>query len=119
MIYETVRQNIAEGDVLQNPRSGTSTIISISDDSIVYRRGNSDITIKAADINSAYEAFKGTRVSTSDLAKFNPAFSQAIHRCNASFFLMLMDKCGLTKTGIANRNPLSIELLDISQNAAQ
>lgn len=120
MIYETIRQNIKENDVLPNPCSGTSKIIKITDNSITYKRGNSKITIKAEDINSAYEEFKGKRVSTSDLAEFNSAFSRTTrHRCNASLFLMLMDKCNLTKTGIKinKRRTLSIELLDIATNS--
>ncbi|MBD5433245.1 MAG: hypothetical protein HDR35_02955 [Treponema sp.] len=114
MIYEIIRQNIKKDDVLSNPCSGTSEVIKITDDSITYKRGDSKITIKAEDINSAYERFKGKKVTTSDLAKFNPAFSQKTHRCNASFFLMLMDKCNLTKTGIIKGKTLSIELLDIA-----
>ena len=62
MIYKTIRQNIKEGDVLPNPCSGTSEIIRITDDSITYKRGDSKITIKAGDINSAYERFKGKKV---------------------------------------------------------
>lgn len=110
MVYETIKKFVKAGDVLTNPKSGTSTILKIDENEIIYRRGKSSLHIKAEDINSAYDHFKGQIVSTSDLAEFNINFSQRKHRCNASFFLMLMKHCGLTEVGIINGRMLSAKL---------
>ncbi len=110
MVYETIKKFIKEGDVLENPKSGTSTILKIDENEIIYKRGKSSLHIKAEDINSAYDHFKGQLVSTSDLAEFNINFSQRKHRCNASFFLLLMNLCGLTEGGIINGRMLSAKL---------
>lgn len=113
-IIELIKKNVKVGDVLQNPGGGTSEIISFTETAIRYRRGNSDISLKYESINSAYENFKGQKVSASDLADFDIEFSERRHHCNATFFLMLMDKCELSKGGIQGEgiagNPFYLDL---------
>lgn len=114
-IIEKIKQNVAVRDVLQNPGKGTSTIISFTETAIRYLRGNSVIPLRYEAIESAYAEFKGKRVSASDLKNFDREFSAERHHCNAIFFLMLMNQCGLAKDGIQGEGvagkPFYINLL--------
>ena len=58
MVYETIKKFVKAGDVLANPKSGTSTILKIDENEIIYKRGKSSLHIRAEDINSAYDHFK-------------------------------------------------------------
>ena len=101
--------NITIGEVFQNPGGGTSTIKRFDNEKIVYQRGNSEITLKMEKIYNAYEAFRGTFVTTNDLKKYDNSFDSAArkpsgHSCNCTFGFMLLAKAGLaTDTTRAGR----------------
>ncbi len=115
MIVEIVRQKIKVGTVLQNPSKGNSIVEKYTEGSIRYKRGKSSIYLKNSLIESAYKNFVGKKVSTKDLANFDIYFSSKRHHCNATFFLMLMDYCGFSKSGIHGAgktgNPFYIDLI--------
>ena len=85
---------------MSNPRGGTSTIVKFDNEKIIYRRGKSKIYLKMNKLYEAYENFKGSFVTTSDLKKFDQSFdSQARnpsgHSCNCTFAFMLLREAGL------------------------
>ncbi len=115
MIVEIIKQKIKVGTVLQNPLKGTSVVEKYTETSICYKRGKSSLYIKNSLIESAYKNFVGKKVSAKDLANFDIDFSSKQHHCNATFFLMLMDYCGFSKSGIHGAgktgNPFYIDLI--------
>lgn len=111
--YEIIKKYLKVNDILDNPRRGTSIILNIDEEKIRFQRGSSPITYRIEDIGSAFEHFKGKKVSTSDLRKFDARVYDN-KPCRATFFLMLMCRCQLTKNGIKGNgcpgNPFYVEL---------
>jgi hypothetical protein len=57
-----------------NPRGGTSRITNVDNNGISYVRGNSTIYVSSGDLYSAYDRFKGARVSSTDLRGSHPRY---------------------------------------------
>jgi hypothetical protein len=92
-----IMTNLPVGVTLTNPGGGTSTIISYSDKNIVYRRGNSKISVSFEDLFQAYNEFKGKTVYTTDLRKFAPKVfdsKQSGHSCNTTFLFLILKLLG-------------------------
>ena len=117
MLVKLIKDNIKIGDILYTPNHAEKRICSITDEVMIYEHGRSRVWFLMADIVSAYERFKGTRVSSKDLRKFSPHVfdsKQCGHSCNAIVFQMIMVRCGLTYgdiqgTGLSG-NPFYIQL---------
>ena len=102
MDYIEFRRRITEkiplGTKMQNPRKGDSTITSISDDKIGYRRGRSVFYIAFVDMYDAYVIFKGQTVSSTGLRKYNPGVfdsTQGGHSCNCTFLFMVLERLNI------------------------
>jgi hypothetical protein len=106
-------------DVYQNPGGGTSSIESISENGITYKRGKSKIYISFSDMYSAYTHFKKKYITSNDLKKFAPdVFDSdarpAGHSCNCTFLFTALYKLGLAGAlsgeGVRG-NPFGAEIL--------
>lgn len=88
------------GTTLQNPGGGTSEIIDFRGGKVSYVRGSSTISVKVNDLYRAYSAFRGERVSSTDLRKFAPEVFDSNarpsgHSCNCTFLFLTLDRAGL------------------------
>ncbi|MCI0552414.1 MAG: hypothetical protein L0287_15800 [Anaerolineae bacterium] len=93
----SIKSGIPVGVTLANPGGGDSTIISYSDKNIVYRRGNSKISVSFEDLFEAYSKFRGKKVYTTDLRDFAPKIfdsKQNGHSCNATFLFSILKLLG-------------------------
>src|SRR5512137_2714428 len=70
--YQKLKAVLPEGTILENPGSGTTTIMTYTDSSLVYKRGNSSISVAITNLFQAYKEFRGRDVSSIDLRKFAP-----------------------------------------------
>ena len=82
-----------------NPGGGTSTIESITDNGITYRRGNSPIFVRFQDLHAAFDRFRGHLVTSSELKEFSPAVYDssarpAGHSCNCTFLFQIPNAIG-------------------------
>ena len=118
MIIDTIKANVKVGDILYTPNRAEKIIHKISDACIAYEHGRSRVYFNMTSIVSAYEHFKGQKVSSSNLKDFDSKTfdsKQGGHTCNSIVFLMLMVKCGLTDGDIQGTgksgNPFFINLL--------
>lgn len=109
---------IAPGIMLSNPGGGVSEVLSIRNGRVSYRRGSSTISISMRSMFEAFSAFRGKRMSGSDLkarwpAIFDSAARPAGHSCNATFLFLCLEK---TKMASAIRgkgvrgNPFFVEI---------
>ncbi|CAN7692470.1 hypothetical protein [Duganella sp. LjRoot269] len=94
---------VTTGTIFQNPGGGTSEVLSIRNDKVRYKRGDSTITISIEDLFSAFAAFRGKEMSSSELKAFSPSVFDsearpAGHNCNATFlFLVLLRMAVVTE----------------------
>ncbi|HKL41671.1 MAG TPA: hypothetical protein VJ962_03735 [Clostridia bacterium] len=117
MIVDRVKKEIQLGQIFENPKRGTSEVISITDKNISYVRGNSRISMPINEFDNVYKVYKGKKVRTVDLKKYKPkVFSSKYggHSCNCTFLFTVYKKLGLTNRingkGVRG-NPYHIELL--------
>lgn len=106
---ELIITKIKPNMVFENPGKGISTVISCTDTSIYYKRGNSKIQIKYNDIIDAYKQFVGKTVSTKDFKIFNPKVfdtKNGGHDCNCTFLFLVLKEMGciLKIEGAGRRN---------------
>lgn len=71
-LIRSIQENVKVGMVFDNPGGGTSEIVSISNERIVYKRGNSRLYLKIQDFVDIYEKFAGIKCTTNDIKAFNP-----------------------------------------------
>ena len=117
---DRIRRAVTPGSTFQNPGGGTSLVKNLNNERISYIRGSSTISVSLADLFSAYKAFHGKRVSSTDLRKFSPAVFDshgrpAGHSCNCTFLFEVLDRAGLAgdRSGSGVRgNPFSIVFND-------
>mgnify|MGYP007011820973 CR=1 FL=1 len=88
------------GAVFSNPGGGTSEVVSIDGEKLVYLRRKSRINIRFSDLFSAYQKFKGMKVTTNDLKEFSPDVFDTIarpagHDCNCTIMFLLLNQAGL------------------------
>ncbi|MCH4887924.1 hypothetical protein EZV73_10085 [Acidaminobacter sp. JC074] len=92
-----LKDQLKVGQVLNNPLRGTSEIMSVDDTKVVYKRGNSNITLKFEDIEDVVIKFSGGVCSTSQMKLYKPqAFSSKHngHSCNCTFCFMVLKEIG-------------------------
>ncbi len=95
--FKMIKEHFSVGNEFDNPKKGTSKIISITSDKITYRRINSSISLKIDIMYDAFIKFKGKKCSASDLEEFNDTFRKNVgHTCNCSFFFIIMRELGLS-----------------------
>src|SRR5262245_28908248 len=104
------------GKILANPGGGTSTIISQSDRSVYYRRGNSTIGLSYAVMLELWNEFADERVCSRILRLHLPSVFDSKsngHSCNCTFRFTLLEAAGLA-SDIAGRgtrgSPFSAEM---------
>lgn len=98
MIKKRIQNEIEIGQVFQNPRKGTSTIVSMTDKNITYRRGQSNLIISFDNVEKVYEAFNGKTCRTSDLRELSPTVfdsSKNGHGCHCTFLFSVFHHLGL------------------------
>ena len=98
-LVEQINSDLKIGEVLNNPGSGTSTILSVLGSSVVYKRGITPIKYFYDDIILAYDKFKNKLCTTKDLKEFNPKVYGS-KGCNSTFFFQLLERLDLTEGGI-------------------
>jgi hypothetical protein len=94
---------VAEGSELDNPGRGVSTIVSIGQDKLSYRRKNSRIYLPYGAAIDAISKHKGDTLTSNDLKTLNPSVfdsSRNGHSCNCTLLFCLLEKMGLTDGGI-------------------
>lgn len=96
-----ILREVPIGQTFNNPGGGTSMLNNISVKGISYVRGNTTIYVSFDSLYSAYDNFKGRRVSSTDLRAFAPsvfdsAAQPAGHSCNCTFFFQLLNRIGLS-----------------------
>lgn len=115
----TLQITLSPGMVLQNPGGGISTVISVKNGKVRYKRGRSTYSVAVEALFAAYSSFKGRRVSSSDLKRFAPAiFDSAArpagHSCNCTFLFLTLKEMqlisGIKGEGLAGR-PFFAEIL--------
>ncbi|WP_010249444.1 hypothetical protein [Acetivibrio cellulolyticus] len=98
-----IRDNVKVGMVFDNPGRGSSEIVSVSNERIVYKRGNSKLYLKIQDFIDVYEKFAGKRCTTNDIKAFNPRVFCSRdngHGCHCTFIFTILDYLKLLKNGI-------------------
>jgi hypothetical protein len=90
-------ETIPPGTVFQNPGGGTSNVLSVNNSKVRYKRGASTMAVSLQNLFDAYTAFRGLRMSSSELKEFSPATFDskarpAGHSCNATFFFLALQK---------------------------
>lgn len=90
-----INKKITSGLIFNNPGGGTSIIISITqNNSILYKRGNSNIYISIENIFKVYEQFKNSECTTTQLKSFMPkVFKRKC--CNCTFLFLILNKISL------------------------
>jgi hypothetical protein len=102
-LKEQIVERIVPGTVFQNPGGGISTIVSVSDETLCYKRGHSNLYVKLEDLEDAYNRFRGFMVHTNTLKSFRPdVFSSkhSGHGCNCTFLFQILVYLELTQNGI-------------------
>ncbi|TYQ15296.1 UNVERIFIED_CONTAM: hypothetical protein Cloal_1731 [Acetivibrio alkalicellulosi] len=114
----SIQDKVTTGSVFDNPGGGTSEIVSVSNERIVYRRRNSKLYIKIKDIVDVYEKFAGKRCTTNDIKTLNPrVFCSGGngHGCHCTFIFIILDYLKLLKNGICGNgkagDPFYVEIL--------
>lgn len=117
---KAIEKAVPTGTILENPGGGTSRITSVTKERISYIRGSSTMSVKFADLFSAYESFRGNSVSSTDLRKFAPGVFDSTarpagHSCNCTFLFGVLKLAGLaaelTGSGVRG-DPYSTVLYD-------
>jgi len=90
---------LPKGLKLDNPGGGISEIISINENRICYKRGNSKIFVTLEDLHDAIEANKIKKIITSsDLKRYSPQVFDSTkggHSCNCTFLFQVLKKMGI------------------------
>jgi hypothetical protein len=90
-------KKINVGKILDNPGGGTSKIVFMDNNKIVYRRGKSKISIKINDIFEVYEKNKGN-ICSNKLKEDKPYIFDSKtngHSCNCTFIFMIFKEMGV------------------------
>ena len=120
------RRALPVGYSFDNPKRGTSEIVSLNEQRVTYRRGLSRINVRWADLHEAYVRFASRRVSSRELrcampAVFDPAARPAGHSCNSTFLFHLLERLSLTSGDLQGRgvagDPFAVTVLPRRQVA--
>ena len=98
----TLREANPPGTIIKNPGGGTSKITEFTDDRVSYVRGASTISVKVTDLFAAYDAFRGKRVSSTELRQLAPSVFDssarpAGHSCNCTFLFGVLERANLSE----------------------
>jgi hypothetical protein len=97
---DLVKTQIIEEAVFTNPGGGTSTISKVKPDRIVYKRGNSRMTMHLSDLHNVYTEFGSIdKLTSTDLKLYKPEVFDSKgngHSCNCTFTFMVLNKLGLS-----------------------
>lgn len=99
-VTKRLKDQLNVGQVLNNPSRGTSEIMSIDENKIVYKRGNSNISLRFEDIEDVVTKFSGQICSTSDMKLFRPKVFSSKHNghsCNCTFCFMILQEINYTE----------------------
>ena|SRR4030066_497356 len=113
-----IKEKVPVGIILPNPWDGDTTIISITDSKICYRRGKSKIYVDLNHLYDAFNKFYRKKVSSIDLRSFNSAVFDSYqngHSWNCTFFFLILKEIGAVKTieGEGKRgNPFYVALTE-------
>jgi hypothetical protein len=92
---DEIKNKITSGLIFDNPGGGTSIIISITqNNSILYKRGNSNIYISIENIFKVYKKFKNTECTTTKLKSYMPNVFKS-KGCNCTFLFLVLNKISL------------------------
>lgn len=97
---------ISVNEIFQNPKSGISTILSIKDDKICYKRRNSRITLPVDVFITVCQKYKNVKCTSTDLKSFMPAIFDSTkngHSCNCTFLFLLANKFELLQSEILGK----------------
>ncbi len=97
---ERFQRFLPVGTILNNPRKGSSEIISYRADTVTYRRGVSTIRASLVVFFNVYVKYSGVSVSSNDLRSYLPAVFDskarpAGHSCNCTFLFVSFQRMGL------------------------
>jgi len=105
-ILNSLTTMISPGVIFDNPGGGTSKIIKITEENIIYMRKKSKILLPIHDFIEICTLFKGKKCSSSDLKKHNPKIfdsNKSGHSCNCTFLFCIADKFGFLSNGIQGK----------------
>lgn len=116
---ESIKSNIPIGVLISNPGGGTSKIISYSDETIIYQRGKSKISVSFEELYKAYSKFRGQKVYTTHLRDYAPETfdsKRGGHSCNTTFLFSILNLINLASEikgdGKAN-HPFYVSIIEI------
>jgi hypothetical protein len=95
-----IRETVEVDEVWPNPGGKTSTIVRLGDNVIVYRRGNTNISVNYEDLHAVLSKYAGEFVTSSEVRDWRPDVfdsSAGGHSCNRTFLFLLLKKLGVVK----------------------
>lgn len=97
----SLKVTVPLGPCWKTQGAATSTITNYTQAFITYRRGKSSISISYEKLFQAYLAYKGRKVSASDLRQFAPSVFDssarpAGHSCNVTLLFLILNSLGLS-----------------------
>jgi hypothetical protein len=117
-LIRSIQDKVKVGMVFDNPGRGTSQIVSISNERIVYKRGKSRFYLMLQDFATVYEKFEGSKCTTNNIKGFNPEVFRSGgkgHGCHCTFIFIILDYLQLLKNGICGNgvvgDPFYVEIL--------
>ncbi|KLU78141.1 hypothetical protein AB192_13265 [Aliivibrio fischeri] len=101
ILFESIfRRSVQVNTVFLNPGGGTSTVCKTSVDRVVYKRGNSRMTLLLDDLYLVYKELEiNSKVSSSDLKQLKPSVfdsTKSGHSCHCTFAFTILNQMGLS-----------------------
>ncbi len=95
-------EQIKVGSIFLNPQKGDSTVISVKNGIVKYKRKKSPISVPLEVLYQSYSDFSGKKMSTNDLKAYKPEIfnskaTPAGHDCNTTFLFCVLMKMSLVK----------------------
>ncbi|MGL5164063.1 MAG: hypothetical protein ACRC8E_17605 [Plesiomonas shigelloides] len=94
------RRTVPVNTVFSNPGGGTSTVCKTDADRVVYKRGNSRMTLLLDDLYIVYKELEAnSKVSSSDLKQLKPSVFDSTkngHSCHCTFAFSVLNQMGLS-----------------------
>ncbi|MBV5303873.1 MAG: hypothetical protein JZU70_06705 [Chlorobium sp.] len=96
-------EQIKVGSIFRNPKKGDSTVMSVKNGKVRYKREESNFYISIEVLYQAYSTFIGRKMSTKDLKAYKPEiFDQngtpPGHGCNTTFLLCVLVEMNLARS---------------------
>lgn len=93
-----MRVSLPQGLTMSNPGGGTTTVLSIDESRLCYRRGRSRFCVGLAELYEAFTQHAGKTMSTTDLKASAPAVFDSRHgghNCHCTVLLLALQRMGL------------------------